>query len=98
MCTYNYTQGEMGCRNGGLRVEENHAMAASLTVSDALLFATMCIVELPVDVHAKDGSIYTGIFHTACVDKDYGTLEIFKNTSGFFYYFSSFIGLGYIGN
>ncbi|XP_022888429.1 uncharacterized protein LOC111403965 isoform X2 [Olea europaea var. sylvestris] len=71
MCTYNYTQGEMGCRNGGLRVEENHAMAASLTVSDALLFATMCIVELPVDVHAKDGSIYTGIFHTACVDKDY---------------------------
>ncbi|KAL2523695.1 hypothetical protein Adt_08749 [Abeliophyllum distichum] len=61
----------MGSRNGGLREEENNAMAASLTVSDALLFATMCIVELPVDVHAKDGSIYSGIFYTACVDKDY---------------------------
>ncbi|XP_022879972.1 uncharacterized protein LOC111397339 isoform X2 [Olea europaea var. sylvestris] len=74
MCTYNYTQGEMGCRNGGLREEENDAMAASLTASDALLFATMCIVELPVDVHAKDGSIYTGIFYTARVDKDYAVV------------------------
>ncbi|CAI9773437.1 unnamed protein product [Fraxinus pennsylvanica] len=61
----------MGFRNDGLREEENNAMAASPTTSDALLLATMCIVELPVDVHAKDGSIYSGIFYTARVDKDY---------------------------
>ncbi|KAK4782616.1 hypothetical protein SAY86_016718 [Trapa natans] len=52
----------MGCR----RREELPYEEASL--SDALLFATMCIVGLPVDVHAKDGSIYSGIFHTASVE------------------------------
>ncbi|XP_020534461.1 polyadenylate-binding protein-interacting protein 4 isoform X2 [Jatropha curcas] len=41
-------------------------------LSDALLFATMCIIGLPVDVHVRDGSVYSGIFHTASVDKDYG--------------------------
>ncbi|KAK3027951.1 hypothetical protein RJ639_039418 [Escallonia herrerae] len=31
----------------------------------------MCIIGLPVDVHVKDGSIYSGTFHTACVENDY---------------------------
>ncbi|KAH6778498.1 hypothetical protein C2S51_009810 [Perilla frutescens var. frutescens] len=31
----------------------------------------MCIIGMAVDVHAKDGSVYSGIFHTASVDKDY---------------------------
>lgn len=39
---------------------------------DALLFATICIVGLPVDVHVKDGSVYSGIFHTAGFENDYG--------------------------
>ncbi len=41
-------------------------------LSEALLFATMCIIGLPVDVHVRDGSVYSGTFHTASVDKDYG--------------------------
>ncbi|XP_048234940.1 uncharacterized protein LOC8282898 isoform X1 [Ricinus communis] len=41
-------------------------------LSETLLFATMCIIGLPVDVHVRDGSVYSGIFHTASVDKDYG--------------------------
>lgn len=53
----------MGCRN---REELPYVEEASF--SDALLFATMCIVGLPVDVHARDGSIYSGIFHTASVE------------------------------
>ncbi|XP_060186895.1 uncharacterized protein LOC132616490 [Lycium barbarum] len=41
------------------------------TLNDALLFTTMCIIGLPVDVYIKDGAVYSGIFHTACVDDDY---------------------------
>ncbi|XP_031116396.1 uncharacterized protein LOC116020072 [Ipomoea triloba] len=59
----------MGCRKGGLAEEENAAAAAA--VSEVLLFTTMCIIGLPVDVHVKDGSIYSGIFHTACVEDSY---------------------------
>ncbi|KAL4636496.1 hypothetical protein ACB092_03G013200 [Castanea dentata] len=33
--------------------------------------ATLCIIGLPVDVHVKDSSVYTGIFHTACVEEEY---------------------------
>ncbi|KAK9733298.1 hypothetical protein RND81_04G058400 [Saponaria officinalis] len=47
--------------------EENRA-----TMSEALLFTTMCIVGLPVEVHIKDGSIFSGIFHTASFDDGYG--------------------------
>ncbi|GMP65369.1 hypothetical protein CsSME_00026192 [Camellia sinensis var. sinensis] len=61
----------MGCRNREFSVEER-AVQASL--SDALLFTTMCIIGLPVDVHVKDGSIYSGIFHTACLENDYGVV------------------------
>ncbi|KAG9454056.1 hypothetical protein H6P81_006960 [Aristolochia fimbriata] len=43
-------------------------------LSDALLFTTMCIVGLPVEVQVKDGTIYSGIFHTACVEEDYGVV------------------------
>ncbi|THG12207.1 hypothetical protein TEA_000565 [Camellia sinensis var. sinensis] len=61
----------MGCRNREFSGEER-AVQASL--SDALLFTTMCIIGLPVDVHVKDGSIYSGIFHTACLENDYGVV------------------------
>ncbi|XP_022716913.1 polyadenylate-binding protein-interacting protein 4 isoform X2 [Durio zibethinus] len=55
---------EMGLKNGA--EEENCSM------NEALLFATMCIIGLPVDVHLKDGSVYSGIFHTASVEKEFG--------------------------
>ncbi|KAI8557601.1 hypothetical protein RHMOL_Rhmol04G0022500 [Rhododendron molle] len=60
----------MGCRNREFLGQESSAAPSSL--NDALLFTTMCIIGLPVDVHVKDGSIYSGIFHTACVENDYG--------------------------
>ncbi|KAF2288754.1 hypothetical protein GH714_012246 [Hevea brasiliensis] len=34
----------------------------------------MCIIGLPVDVHVRDGSVYSGTFHTASIDKDYGII------------------------
>ncbi|GMN65680.1 hypothetical protein TIFTF001_034738 [Ficus carica] len=46
--------------------------SSSSSLSDALLFATICFVGLPVDVHVKDGSVFSGIFHTASVHHDYG--------------------------
>ncbi|KAL2496137.1 hypothetical protein Fot_39894 [Forsythia ovata] len=61
----------MGCRKEGLGEDANNKAAMADSVSDALLLATMCIIGLPVDVHAKDGSVYSGIFHTACVNNDY---------------------------
>lgn len=63
----------MGWRNGGefQNEEDERRSPSSPLVNDALLFTTMCIIGLSVDVHIKDGSIYSGIFHTACVDDRY---------------------------
>ncbi|XP_043688121.1 polyadenylate-binding protein-interacting protein 3 isoform X2 [Telopea speciosissima] len=58
----------MGCKI----VDNSDDNAALPSVSDALLFTTMCIIGVPVEVQVKDGSIYSGIFHTACVEKNYG--------------------------
>ncbi|KAJ6776502.1 ATAXIN 2-RELATED [Salix koriyanagi] len=41
-------------------------------LNEALLFATMCILGLPVDVYVRDGSVYFGTFHTASFDKENG--------------------------
>ncbi|KAG6756607.1 hypothetical protein POTOM_040042 [Populus tomentosa] len=43
-------------------------------LNEALLFATMCIIGLPVDVHIRDGSVYSGTFHTASFDKENGVV------------------------
>ncbi|KAL5735978.1 hypothetical protein ACOSQ2_030766 [Xanthoceras sorbifolium] len=51
---------------------KNRTEQDSSSLSEALLFATMCIIGLPVDVHVKDGSVYSGIFYTSSVEKDYG--------------------------
>ncbi|KAK6785590.1 hypothetical protein RDI58_019045 [Solanum bulbocastanum] len=60
----------MGCKKGGrFMPEEENGVGA--TLRDALLFTTMCITGLPVDVYIKDGAVYSGIFHTACVDDEY---------------------------
>ena len=56
---------EMGCR-------EFSDDGVSQSRSEALVFATMCIIGLPVEVHIRDGSVYAGILHTACLGKDYG--------------------------
>lgn len=55
----------MGCRNRELAED-------ATVLSEALLFATMCIIGLPVDVHVRDGSVYSAIFHTASVENEYG--------------------------
>lgn len=62
----------MGCRNGNFTREQDKAASESLT--DVLLFTTMCIIGCPVDVHVKDGSIYSGTFYTACLEDDYAVV------------------------
>lgn len=59
----------MGCRDRELSDD-----GVSSSLSEALVFATMCIIGLPVNVHVKDGSVYSGILHTACLGKDYGAV------------------------
>ncbi|KAL9319792.1 hypothetical protein ACSQ67_011631 [Phaseolus vulgaris] len=61
----------MGCRNRD-SLAENHSSPSCDSLSEALLFTTLCIVGLPVDVHVKDGSVYSGIFHTTSAHADYG--------------------------
>ncbi|KAI3971993.1 hypothetical protein MKX01_030194 [Papaver californicum] len=61
----------MGCKERDLS-EEISIMSSSL--SDALLFTTMCMIGLEVEVQVKDGSVYSGIFHTASVENDYGVV------------------------
>ncbi|XP_047307331.1 polyadenylate-binding protein-interacting protein 4-like [Impatiens glandulifera] len=61
----------MACRSREFSAEDT---AASASLSDILLFTTMSIIGFPVDVHVKDGSIYSGIFHTASVDNGYGVV------------------------
>ncbi|KAB1209285.1 Polyadenylate-binding protein-interacting protein 3 [Morella rubra] len=46
--------------------------SSSSSLSEALIFATVCIIGLPIDVHVKDGSVYSGLLHTACVEDEYG--------------------------
>ncbi|KAK4355251.1 hypothetical protein RND71_024222 [Anisodus tanguticus] len=60
----------MGYKKGRRFTPEKENGVVS-TLNDALLFTTMCIIGLPVDVYIKDGLVYSGIFHTACVDDDY---------------------------
>ncbi|XP_050246943.1 polyadenylate-binding protein-interacting protein 4 [Quercus robur] len=60
----------MGRRNREYINDDTSSSSSSL--SEALIFATLCIIGLPVDVHVQDGSVYTGIFHTACVEEEYG--------------------------
>ena len=59
----------------GARGREFSDDGVSPSLSEALVFATMCIIGLPVEVHVKDGSVYSGILHTACLGKDYGAFS-----------------------
>lgn len=64
--------------------QETNLFNNSSSLSEALLFATMCIIGLPVDVYVKDGSVYSGIFYTASVEKDYGMCFFFLFFLAFF--------------
>lgn len=44
------------------------------TLNDRLLLITMFLIGQPVEVQVKNGSIYSGIFHTANIEKDYGVV------------------------
>ncbi|KAK2387242.1 polyadenylate-binding protein-interacting protein [Trifolium repens] len=50
-----------------------NSMTEDQTIS-SMLFITMSIIGLPVDVHVKDGSVYSGIFHTASFDAGFGVV------------------------
>ncbi|KAG2682244.1 hypothetical protein I3760_11G182900 [Carya illinoinensis] len=61
-----------------LNYETSYSSSPS-SLSEALILATMCIIGLPVDVHVKDGSVYSGLFHTSSVEDEYGI--VLKNAS-----------------
>ncbi|KAI3424669.1 uncharacterized protein J3R85_010421 [Psidium guajava] len=37
-------------------------------LGESSLYATVCIIGLPIDVHIKNCSVYSGIFHAASVE------------------------------
>ncbi|KAK3220380.1 hypothetical protein Dsin_014350 [Dipteronia sinensis] len=41
---------------------------------DRLLYVMTCLIGSPVEVHVKNGSIYSGIFHAKSNDKDFGVV------------------------
>ncbi|XP_028784454.1 polyadenylate-binding protein-interacting protein 3-like isoform X1 [Neltuma alba] len=41
---------------------------------DRLLYIATCLIGRQVEVHVKNGSIYSGIFHAANADKDFGII------------------------
>lgn len=55
------------------------------SLSDAMLVFTMNIIGLPVDVHVKDGSVYSGIFYTASVEDRFGTFFLSHSFIHFFH-------------
>ncbi|CAK8565565.1 unnamed protein product [Lathyrus sativus] len=61
----------MGYRNKSSVTKDQTISSSSSnreSLSDAMLVFTMNIIGLPVDVHVKDGSVFSGIFYTASVD------------------------------
>lgn len=46
------------------------------SLDELFLYTTVCIVGFPVEVQVKDGSLYSGILHTACFEKDQGEILI----------------------
>lgn len=51
-----------------------HGEAGSLErlSRDRLVYLTTCKIGHLVEVHLKNGSVYSGIFHAADVEKDFG--------------------------
>lgn len=85
----------MGYKKGGrFMPEEVNGVGAAL--SDALLFTTMCIIGLPVDVYIKDGAVYSGIFHTACVDDEFG--EFYRDPFRFLQFPLAILGFLIMGS
>ncbi|XVE51889.1 hypothetical protein DITRI_Ditri02bG0077200 [Diplodiscus trichospermus] len=41
---------------------------------DRLVYVTTCLIGHPVEVHVKNGSIFTGIFHATDAEKDFGII------------------------
>ncbi|GKV39575.1 hypothetical protein SLEP1_g47332 [Rubroshorea leprosula] len=43
---------------------------------DRLVYLVTCLIGHPVEVHVKNGSIFTGIFHATDAEKDFGIILI----------------------
>ncbi|KAL9254332.1 Polyadenylate-binding protein-interacting protein 4-like protein [Drosera capensis] len=50
------------------------AMSQSSSLRGIMILVTMRMIGLPVEVHVKDGSVYSGIFDAASVDGGYGVV------------------------
>lgn len=77
----------MGYRKKNL-LKEDHTISSNCnkSLSEAMLAITMSIIGLPVDVHVKDGSVYSGIFFTASTESNFGILSFLFISSLFFYW------------
>ncbi|XP_024531843.1 polyadenylate-binding protein-interacting protein 4 isoform X3 [Selaginella moellendorffii] len=55
-------------------IEDEELRGGAHDVHGRLLYLTMCLVGQFVEVQLKDGSVFSGIFHTANMDKDFGVV------------------------
>ncbi|KAL4369341.1 hypothetical protein GQ457_05G035320 [Hibiscus cannabinus] len=70
---------QSGKSNQG-RIQTTGAVAGGTTGGyesssrDRLVYLTTCLIGHTVEVHVKNGSIYTGIFHATDAEKDFGVI------------------------
>ncbi|PON98123.1 Ataxin 2, SM domain containing protein [Trema orientale] len=65
----------MGCRDGEFPGNESpcspSSSSSASSTSEDLLYATLCLIGLHVDVQVRDGSVYSGVFHTASLENGF---------------------------
>jgi Ataxin 2 SM domain len=54
---------------------------------DRLMYVMTYLIGLRVEVHVKNGSVVSGIFHAANTDKDFGTSLPFLVYGCIFYFY-----------
>lgn len=76
---YRYTKNEHVGHTNHNRVQGGNSNISrrggfGRALHDRLLFMTACLIGQPVEVQVKNGSIFSGIFHTTNAEKDYGVV------------------------
>jgi Ataxin 2 SM domain len=71
---------DLGIVNGG---KLTHASPSR----DRLMYVMTYLIGLRVEVHVKNGSVVSGIFHAANTDKDFGTSLPFLVYGCIFYFY-----------
>lgn len=79
MFCYSWHCYDSGLANGG---EGGGAISSSC---DRLIYVMACLIGQPVEVHVRNGSVISGIFHASNAAKDFGTCYL-----GWFFLFFIF--------